>query len=76
MRSGWIALTSTAGTFRSGSHAGYWWASRGASARYDGAAVPSAYNLLFYVTDVYSSNGPDERWRSYPLRCLSTVLGM
>ena len=55
---------------------GYWWSSRGSSTRYDGVATPSAYNLNFNATGVYPSNGPHNRYYGFPLRCLSTVLGM
>jgi len=52
------------------------WSSRGSSTRYDGAAVPSAYPLFFTATSVNPSGGSRERYLAFPLRCLSTVLGM
>ena len=55
---------------------GLYWSWRGSSTRYDGTAIPSAYYLEFNVTGVYPSRGPLERWHGFPLRCLSTVLGM
>ena len=65
-----------AGTFRVAGRSGFWWSSRASSTRNDGAAVPSAYYLEFDNAGVYPSNGPYHRFRGYPLRCLSTVLGM
>jgi len=55
---------------------GYDWSSRASSTRYDGAAIPSAYYLGFNATGVYPSSGPFNRYLGFPLRCLSTVLGM
>ncbi len=55
---------------------GYWWSSRGSSTRYDGVTTPSAYHLHFNATGVNPSNGPSNRYYGFPLRCLSTVLGM
>ena len=55
---------------------GYGWSSRGSSTRYDGVAIPSAYNLYFGATGVSPSGGPNHRYYGFPLRCLSTVLYM
>ena len=49
---------------------GYWWSSRGSSTRYDGVATPSAYNLNFNATGVNPSNGPNNRYNGFSLRCL------
>ena len=38
--------------------------------------LPSAYYFEFNVMGAYPSRGPLERWHGFPLRCLSTVLGM
>ncbi len=35
-----------------------------------------AYNLALDTTTVDSSSGPNARYFGFPLRCLSTVLGM
>ncbi len=43
--------------------------------RSDGVTTPSAYNLYFHTTVVTPSDSTD-RYRGFPLRCLSTVLGM
>ena len=53
---------------------GYWWSSRGSSARDGGDIIPSAYRLSFNITGTYPSGGPRERHYGFPLRCLSTVL--
>ncbi len=77
MRSGYIALPGVSGaTFRFAGQYGYWWSSRGSSTRYDGVTTPSAYDLSFNATGVNPSDGPDNRWVGYSLRCLSTVLDM
>ena len=49
---------------------GYWWSSRGSSTRYDGVTTPSAYNLNFNATGVNPSNGPNNRYNGFSLRCL------
>ena len=69
MRSGDIYLTVSAGTFR---YAGQWafnWPSRSS------ASSAHAYNLGFNMSLVYSSY-ENNRYYAFPLRCLSTVLGM
>ena len=77
VRSGYVLLPGVSGaTFRDAGVLGYGWSSRGSSTRYDGVATPSAYYLLFNATGVTPSHGPYERWLSFPLRCLSTVLDM
>jgi len=35
-----------------------------------------AYNLLFNANEVNSLRNDYARWYAFPLRCLSTVLGM
>ena len=58
-----------------GPHSGYlgyhglFWSSRSDS------TTANAYNLYFLASNVNPSNSTD-RWRGFPLRCLSTVLGM
>ena len=77
VRSGYVFLPGVSGdTFRYAGIDGYDWSSRASSTRYDGAAIPSAYSLDFYASTAHPSNGPYERWHGFPLRCLSTVLGM
>ena len=77
MRSGFVVLPGVSGTtFWYAGIYGYWWSSRASSTRNDGAAIPSAYYLVFYASTVYPSDGPYERYFGRPLRCLSTVLGM
>jgi len=76
VRSGYVNPSNSAGTFRDAGSGGFWWSSRGASTRYDGVTTPSAYRLHFGVTGVSTSNGPHNRYIAFPLRCLSTVLGM
>ena len=76
VRSGRLNLIVTAGAFGYAGFHGYWWSSRGSSTRYDGVTIPSAYNLVFYASTVYPSGGPSNRYNAFPLRYLSTVLGM
>ena len=76
VRSGSVYLPNTAGTFGYAGHSADYWSSRGSSTRYDGVSTPSAYRLLFNATGVYPSNGPNNHYIAFPLRCLSTVLGM
>ena len=54
--------------------AGYWWSSRAAA--YTSSTSATAYSLGFNASTVYPSHGPYTRWGGFPLRCLSTVLGM
>ncbi len=76
MRSGYIYLTDDNGTLVGISHDGHWWSLRGSSTNASGNANPSAYYLLLGSTDIYPSAGPLNRYAAFPLRCLSTVLGM
>lgn len=72
VRSGYINLPGVSGaTYRNAGINGYDWSSRGSATRHDGAAIPSGYNLGFNATGVNPSNGPNERWHGFPLRCLS-----
>lgn len=68
--SGYVFLPNTAGTFRNAGLYGLDWSSRSYS------TADLAYYLRFGATGVLPSRGPYERWHSFPLRCLSTVLGM
>lgn len=70
VRSGNVNLPGVSGaTFRNAGINGYDWSSRASSTRNDGAAIPSAYNLEFNASTVNPSNGPNERWHGFPLRC-------
>jgi len=69
VRSGVVDLPVSAGTFRLAGRYGYEWSSRTYS------ASTHAYNLYFNASDVPSSHY-DNRSYGFPLRCLSTVLGM
>ncbi len=71
VRSGGIYLTNSSGaTAHAGRMANYgsFWSSRGDAATH-------AYDLDFITTSVSPSAG-SIRWYGFPLRCLSTVLGM
>ncbi len=71
MRSGYISLAGTNGAiFRFVGQWGYDRSSRGSD------AATHAYILHFGGTEVNSSAGPYSRYHAFPLRCLSTVLGM
>ena len=77
VRSGYVSLPGVSGaTFRDAGIRGYGWSSRASSTRANGSAIPSAYYLEFVASAVGPSNGPYDRWLSFPLRCLSTVLDM
>ncbi len=41
-----------------------------------GDIISTSYGLGFNAAGVIPSNGPHERLYAFPLRCLSTVLGM
>ena len=69
MRSG--NLNPADGKFWNAGVYGYYWSSRGSSTRYDGVATPSAYNLNFNATGVNPSNGPNNRYNGFSLRCLA-----
>ena len=69
VRSGYIHLANTAGTFRYAGNYGFYWSSRS-------AVATNAYYLNFNATGIDPSSGPVSRYIGIPLRCLSTVLGM
>lgn len=73
MRSGYININ--AGRLKVAGQNGYDWSSRASSKRNDGASIPSGYNLNFNATGVNPSNGPNERWHGFPLRCLMRAAG-
>ena len=75
VRSGHVSLANTAGTLRVAGTYGHYWSSRASSTNASGISVPSAYNLYFLASNVNPSYS-DVRYRGFPLRCLSTVLGM
>ena len=75
VRSGYIYLPNTAGTFRVAGISGAWWSSRGADNIW-GSAGLGGYYLYFGATGVGPSDGPDNRYYGFSLRCLSTVLDM
>ena len=69
MRSGYLNVEHTVGSLRhAGSNSGNWssW----------GVGEINAYYLAFYADGVGPSHGPNARYHAFPLRCLSTVLGM
>ena len=70
VRSGWIHLPSTAGTFSYAGAAGVWWSS------YTYSAATHAYDLYLQTTGVVNPSSPSTRYTGFPLRCLSTVLDM
>ncbi len=59
----------SAGTFRGAGHYANGWSS------HSGNITSNAYYLEIF-TAVEPSLGPNQRWFGFPLRCLSTVLGM
>ena len=74
VRSGLVYLIS-AGTFRVAGISGAWWSSRGADNIW-GSAGLGGYYLYFGATGVGPSDGPDNRYYGFSLRCLSTLLDM
>ncbi len=70
VRSGYITLPIAAGTFRDAGIADLYWSSRSYS------MSTRAYNLLFNANEVNSLRNDYARWYAFPLRCLSTVLGI
>ncbi len=75
VRSGYIHLAITAGTFRSAGSYGFDRSSQASSTRTDGLAIPSAYYLQIEPSAVKPSY-TSARYYGISLRCLSTVLGM
>ena len=69
VRSGYVNLTTTTGTLRYVGQNGGWWSSHG-------TATTGAHALDFNNTITHPSAGPNSRYHAFPLRCLSTVLGM
>jgi len=69
VRSGYVDLPITAGTLRYAGARGYNRSSRSGD-------IANAYYLRFDATPVFPSYGPYDRYIAFPLRCLSTVLGM
>jgi len=69
-------VSTKGGMLRVAGNSGYEWSSRASSAHASSLDIPSAYHFYFNTTDTHSSSGPWERWVAFPLRCLSTVLGM
>ncbi len=67
VRSGNIRVSIRTGTFRYASNFGEFWSSRGAS-------VTNAH--YFEFTDITMRQADAAREHAFPLRCLSTVLGM
>ncbi len=71
VRSGRLNLTVSAGTLGNAGINGYEWSSRGAA--YTSSTSAAAYNLEFNDSTVYPSNGPNNRWNGFPLRCLTSM---
>ncbi len=69
VRSGFIHLALSAGTLRDTGISGQWWASQSYS-----TDIRSYY--LGFGTNVVYASGNGNRYYGFPLRCLSTVLGM
>ena len=73
MRSGLINLPGISGaTFRNAGQWGFGWSSRAAA--YTSSTSATVYFLQIEPSVVIPSYGPTNRWHSFPLRCLSTVL--
>ncbi len=70
VRSGWIDLPLTAGTFRGAGAGGVWWSSRAYS------TATYAYDLYLQTSGAVAPSNYSTRYLAFPLRCLSTVPGM
>jgi len=75
VRSGRIFLAVSTDAFGSAGYEGNWWSLRGTDNVW-GSAGLGGYYLGFTASAVIPSAGPAPRWVAFPLRCLSTVLGM
>lgn len=75
VRSGWVDLPTTAGTFWGAGRTAGDWSSRGDNTIWRSAGL-GGYYLYFDTTGVNPSYGPTSRYVGFPLRCLSTVPGM
>ena len=64
VRSGWINLPNTAGTFRNAGAEGVWWSSRAYSSN------TNAYDLYLQTTGVVSPSNNSNRYNGFSLRCL------
>ena len=76
MRSGWLYPSILTGVFRHAGAGSVWWSAGGTDTRADGTAGPSAYDLYIYLNTINPSHYNSDRYAAFPLRCLSTVLGM
>ena len=70
VRSGFIHLYGKS-FFKHGGDYGEIWSTLASSKYVTGSTMPSAYYFEFKITDVYPTRGPNERWLSFPLRCLA-----
>lgn len=74
VRSGWIGMPYSLGTFRHAGVNGFWWSSRSLSARYDGFAIPSGCLFHFNVATVDPSSGAHIQYYGSHIRCLRACL--
>jgi len=69
VRSGRFTITQSAGALRLVGEEGRIWTQRAYS------TTTHARNLAIHA-EYFNLNAVDDRWYAFPLRCLSTVLGM
>ncbi len=70
VRSGYIHMQY--GPFWHKSARGFYWPrSAGGYSSYVGDNAATAYRLYFDASGVSPSNGPEDRWAGFPLRCLA-----
>jgi len=67
---GGIYLPNAAGTFGYAGAEGVWWSSRAYS------TATNAYELYLQTSGAVAPSNNSNRYNGFPLRCLSTVLGM
>lgn len=68
VRSGDVELHKTTGTFRNAGAYDIYWSSRAAA--YTSSTSATAYYLQVEPSAVKPSNGPNNRFNGFPLRCL------
>ncbi len=68
VRSGYIRLDYD--SLRNFSLTGYGWSNTATTYYGAGTWDANAYTLAFDAGTVYPSNGPNNRWQAFPVRCL------
>ncbi len=72
VRSGYIRISS--GYLLAASSVGYAWINLTSSKLPNNAPIASTYYLTFNSTSIRALDGPYERWLTFPLRCLISLI--